>query len=207
MSNPVEDLYLHEPLSSTTSTRLIRLEASAVTDDPIRFYLEEVDLRRPTFYEALSYTWDADTTTNIVFCHGLQMRITSNCEAALRKLRPRSGSRTLWIDAICINQTSIAEKNQQVPLMGEIYRKASQVIVWIGRGSPQTDAALDYLSTVAELSKLPANEHVRNCLADARETLQGIPVLSISVTVVDGVSFSRELCFLWTERSAPQCQR
>jgi hypothetical protein len=121
MNNPVEGSYVHRPLASTTSTRLIQLEPSTIADDPIRFSLEETDLRRSTSYEALSYTWDAEITNNTVFCHGQQMRITSNCEAVLCKLRARSGCRILWIDAICINQILIVEKNQQVPLMGEIY--------------------------------------------------------------------------------------
>jgi hypothetical protein len=38
----------------------------------------------------------------------------------------------LWIDQICINQNSVAEKSSQVELMGDVYSKAKQVIVWLG---------------------------------------------------------------------------
>jgi hypothetical protein len=41
-----------------------------------------------------------------------------------------------WIDAICINQGDIDEKNEQVPRMGQLYSSASQVWVWLGL--PQT---------------------------------------------------------------------
>lgn len=40
-----------------------------------------------------------------------------------------------WIDAICINQDDIDEKNKQVPRMGDIYSMASRVWVWAGMPS------------------------------------------------------------------------
>lgn len=38
----------------------------------------------------------------------------------------------IWIDAICINQSSLSERAQQVPIMDRIYRQAQKVIVWLG---------------------------------------------------------------------------
>jgi hypothetical protein len=40
----------------------------------------------------------------------------------------------LWIDAICINQNDILERNSQVLLMGEIYRNRG-VVSWLGDAS------------------------------------------------------------------------
>ena len=40
--------------------------------------------------------------------------------------------RTLWVDALCIDQDSIWEKNHQVAQMGSIYSKAIEVITWLG---------------------------------------------------------------------------
>jgi hypothetical protein len=37
-----------------------------------------------------------------------------------------------WIDAICINQNDMNERNEQVPRMGDIYSMASRVWIWIG---------------------------------------------------------------------------
>ncbi|KAF1933279.1 uncharacterized protein M421DRAFT_415623 [Didymella exigua CBS 183.55] len=42
------------------------------------------------------------------------LRIPSNAYEALVHLRKNSGKRTLWIDAICINQYDLAERNQQI---------------------------------------------------------------------------------------------
>jgi hypothetical protein len=41
-------------------------------------------------------------------------------------------ARTVWIDAICINQEDDEEKAFQVPLMRSIYSKAKRVVVWPG---------------------------------------------------------------------------
>jgi hypothetical protein len=40
-----------------------------------------------------------------------------------------------WIDAICINQDDLQERNEQVPRMGDIYSMASRVWIWIGKPS------------------------------------------------------------------------
>ncbi|RYP63766.1 hypothetical protein DL771_009127 [Monosporascus sp. 5C6A] len=38
----------------------------------------------------------------------------------------------MWIDAICINQSNVAERNAQVAQMSRIYRQARRVVVWLG---------------------------------------------------------------------------
>lgn len=38
----------------------------------------------------------------------------------------------LWVDAICINQADVVERNSQVKLMGDLYSNATRVIIWLG---------------------------------------------------------------------------
>ncbi|KAK0715467.1 heterokaryon incompatibility protein-domain-containing protein [Lasiosphaeris hirsuta] len=38
----------------------------------------------------------------------------------------------LWVDALCINQADVSERNQQVSIMGQIYSNALRVISWLG---------------------------------------------------------------------------
>jgi len=38
----------------------------------------------------------------------------------------------LWVDALCINQHDLQEKSDQVRMMGEIYRRSWNVMVWVG---------------------------------------------------------------------------
>lgn len=50
----------------------------------------------------------------------------------------------LWIDQVCIDQSNLAERSQQVRLMGEVYTKAESVIAWLGEPqSPQWDTFND----------------------------------------------------------------
>ncbi|KAI1390503.1 heterokaryon incompatibility protein-domain-containing protein [Hypoxylon trugodes] len=84
-------------------------------------------------YEALSYVWGDASITNPITLNGQPFRVTINLEAALRALRLQDKRRHVWIDAMCINQTNLQERNQEVRRMGDIYSNARQVIVWLGR--------------------------------------------------------------------------
>ncbi|KAI9686726.1 MAG: hypothetical protein M1822_002785 [Bathelium mastoideum] len=50
------------------------------------------------------------------------------------------GPTYLWIDALCIDQSSAAEKSQQVSLMPHIYKMADQVIIWLGNKMTRSEA-------------------------------------------------------------------
>lgn len=77
------------------------------------------------------------------------MPVTDNLWDALKSLQDRATSRTLWVDAIRINQQDRSEKSQQLPFMGEIYEKASLVDVWLCGGG---NVALNFM-----LSLVPVN--------------------------------------------------
>ena len=120
-------------------------------------------------YEALSYTWGLTPFTKKVIVEeesdegapapsatkGVRaalarlrtpkITITPSLDEALRYLRYADRPRTMWIDAISINQRDISERNAQVPRMGQIYRSASRVVAWLGPGSPSTKLALETL--------------------------------------------------------------
>jgi hypothetical protein len=42
----------------------------------------------------------------------------------------------MWIDTLCIDQSSDSEKNHQVAQMGRIYSEAERVVAWIGMEDP-----------------------------------------------------------------------
>lgn len=83
-------------------------------------------------YEALSYTWNCEFGRQGRFLiDDKVMGVSRTLSRALVYLRGERCVRTLWIDAICINQKDIAEKNSQVQQMQEIYQNAQQVVVWL----------------------------------------------------------------------------
>jgi hypothetical protein len=73
------------------------------------------------------------------------LSITPSLDVALRHLRALSGGNatTLWIDQICINQSDVKEKTEQVKVMGRIYRSAEQVRVWLGPAADGSDDLMD----------------------------------------------------------------
>ncbi|KAH8726628.1 heterokaryon incompatibility protein-domain-containing protein, partial [Phaeosphaeriaceae sp. PMI808] len=90
-------------------------------------------------YEALSYTWGTNETTEQIILNGERFMLTKNLYSALRYLRFKNEDRILWIDAICIDQSHIAERNHQVSHMASIYRDAERVLFWLGEPTYETD--------------------------------------------------------------------
>jgi hypothetical protein len=61
-----------------------------------------------------------------------EIPVTPNLETALLHLRKEGEVRKLWVDALCINQDDLIEKQQQVRLMSKIYPQARTVLCWLG---------------------------------------------------------------------------
>jgi hypothetical protein len=71
--------------------------------------------------------------------------VTENLYQALLTLRAEEHQRWLWIDAVCIHQTDLQEKSQHLRRIFTVYRKAFQVLVFLGQCGPNTDHAFEYL--------------------------------------------------------------
>ncbi|KAL7932889.1 heterokaryon incompatibility protein domain-containing protein [Trichoderma chlorosporum] len=113
---------------------ILSLAPSQNVSDPIHMELSNVSLADKPTYEALSYCWGDVTKRMPVICNRNQFHVTENLDSALRHLRLETEERTLWVDAICIDQTNIFERSFQVSLMQRIYRLAERVVVWLGDG-------------------------------------------------------------------------
>jgi hypothetical protein len=69
-----------------------------------------------------------------------------NLGAALLRMRYPDKPRVLWADAICINQEDNEEKMKQVEMMHDVYKNASQVLVWLGEAVEGTDKAFQWIA-------------------------------------------------------------
>ncbi|KAL2349706.1 heterokaryon incompatibility protein-domain-containing protein, partial [Cryomyces antarcticus] len=76
---------------------------------------------------------------------------TRNSEAALRHLGSETEPRSLWVDAVCINQSDVQEHNQQVKRTWTIYRHARRVIVFLGEERNGSEKAVTLLQTPGHL--------------------------------------------------------
>lgn len=86
-------------------------------------------------YTALSYTWGQPDDGKTRIIDGKRLHIRSNVHSFLTHVSAESTQELFWIDAVCINQSSIEERGQQVRLMRQIYSQASKVRVWLGYGN------------------------------------------------------------------------
>jgi hypothetical protein len=152
--------FKHPCIDPNTQIRLISLlppERPAGCGDsrePLQCTIEVHSLAKALEYEALSYTWggihrhmpisvireDADKN-----CVEEALFATPQLLMALRRLRLASNPRRLWIDQLCIDQENSKEVGSQVQLMGDIYKAARRVVVWLGE---------DITHTICDSSKM-----------------------------------------------------
>jgi hypothetical protein len=152
--------YQYQSIQNSRSIRLLKLEPSDGTS-ALRGNLIEASLNDAPKYNALSYAWGSQDLSRRIYCDGKILSITENCREILRHLRSKTQSQMLWIDAICINQESNAERSQQVQLMGDIYKTAQQVLVWLGKGTRDSNLAFEYLSQFAARASTRLEEFER----------------------------------------------
>ena len=123
-------------------------------------YTEEVETMKEhgLKFEALSYTWgsmDSPVAASIRSSpssqdRGPYLELGANLAVALKYLRHPHAVRLLWIDAVCINQGDIEERNAQVKRMGDIFSLAQTVTVWLGVESHDSTHALMTLQYFGE---------------------------------------------------------
>lgn len=119
--------------SPKTGIRLAQLQPGrgnkAIAIVLVESFVNEPD-RIP--YDALSYTWGAGQRDKKIFCNGKRLPVTRTLWEALNRFRHPTEVVTLWIDQICICQDRLKERNAQVEMMGEIFKSARKVTVWLG---------------------------------------------------------------------------
>jgi hypothetical protein len=99
-------------------------------------------------YTALSYVWGDHTDTITIQVCGKELSVTRNLFKFLEChrdtfLRNRSTEPLFWIDAICIDQSNIGERSRQVEYMAEVYKKAQNVLIWLGEENEDTSIAFE----------------------------------------------------------------
>lgn len=109
-------------------------------------------------YEALSYVWGMDEAVNLqpITVNDKTYYITRNLDSALRHLRYKNHGRALWVDAICLNQNDVEEKNRVVPEMHLIYGSAKGVIAWVGKADEGTSMAVNLVKMLSETGDEPS---------------------------------------------------
>ncbi|XXG95638.1 hypothetical protein Hte_001906 [Hypoxylon texense] len=135
-------MYQYSPLEeSRGEIRLLELH-SGDFDDDINCSIRHAALASTLEFTALSYTWGDPKIRKAILLGGEAFEVTVNLFDALRHLRSSQETRTLWVDAVCINQGDVDERNKQVLRMRDIYTFANTVEVWLGLADDEDEAAM-----------------------------------------------------------------
>ncbi|TVY54631.1 Heterokaryon incompatibility protein 6,OR allele [Lachnellula cervina] len=155
--------------------RICDLYSSSELSAPLICSLRIVPLDKVGEFVAFSYVWGQEPATEAITINGFQHQIRSNLAAGLRRFRanhyqsmsgklrkPRPIS--VWVDAICINQDSIEERNHQVPLMRLIFSECEYAFSWLGESDGTSDLAMDSIARLETFECMQArglkNVHV-----------------------------------------------
>lgn len=145
--------YLSLPSDGQPWIRLLSLSPSSSRKAPLQCTLIHL-VKGELPYEALSYAWGSqadplplEITSTATFTNGSfettrssrsGVHITRNLHGALLHLRKKKKARILWVDAVCISQIDLDEKQRQLGMMGSIYSEGMRTIVWIGEADKHT---------------------------------------------------------------------
>ncbi|KAH8730539.1 heterokaryon incompatibility protein-domain-containing protein, partial [Phaeosphaeriaceae sp. PMI808] len=171
--------------------------------------LIDVPLKSAPTYEALSYCWGDMRLCTGIFINRSDdrvrpFRVTEDLATCLHSIVHSKDLVTpiyIWVDQICINQEDANERNAQVKIMVDIYRRASRVIVWLGQ---EADTSWQHdLPYLPGLSKLLS-------MTESSSTSQVIEKVSLfgrgwfrRLWVVQEVVMAKETCLLIGQRPVP----
>jgi hypothetical protein len=133
--------FSHQPLTGKRCIRLLDIHPG-LPGDALKASLRMVDLDGFPEYEALSYLWGDVEPKREVSVDERPYIIRPNIYSFLLRLRLHDIKRTVWNDAICINQNDLSERGQQVALMGEVYARCRRCLVWLGEPRNRGDEVL-----------------------------------------------------------------
>jgi hypothetical protein len=190
---PIHPPHRTQAAPQGTKIRLLELRPTFMGDSIIcNMHCTTLPTNRK--FIALSYAWGKTEKTHTIHVRGYPIAVTQNLHQALICLRHPQDSVTLWIDAICIDQSNLQERNYQVKQMPNIYRAAQEVVAWLGESTYQSNAAMELITlSPEELQKRLRQGHliVRTYLDDLfSRAYWG------RVWVVQELSSSRRACIL-----------
>jgi hypothetical protein len=161
----------HKPLLPGNQIRLIILYPAKHLNASINCSLLQTSLdnivSETSPYEALSYTWGPETREHEIVCDGKKILVPKNCQLALRYLRYKSQTRTLWVDAICIKQSSVSERNHHVRLMADLYTRSKNVLIWVGEGDAKISSLIRRVALVGRYLQFLKDHATRHPRSDA----------------------------------------
>ena len=142
------EVFEHQPLQdASTELRYLYLLPKTHNIDHdgqaiVRCQLHSDAEEQAPCYIGLSYTWGDPGLRRPILVGDKIFHATVNLAIALEHLQEEEKTITFWIDAICIDQSNLGEKNIQVQRMGSIFTSAALVLAWLGPEADESELAL-----------------------------------------------------------------
>ncbi|KAI9683490.1 MAG: hypothetical protein M1822_006030 [Bathelium mastoideum] len=113
----------------------------------------------------MSYVWGDPKPSHTVTVNGYNVAVTQNLVQSLHRLRRVDEPFKVWVDALCINQADVHERNIQVQRIGRIFGNASKVMVFLGAEAEESPEAIKLLVLISQFA-LGDHEKVEALLMD-----------------------------------------
>ena len=149
--NAGKGTFRHAPLTQPDEIRLVQVRVDGPTKS-IACEFSHHSLQHLPPYATLSYAWGDSTVTRTLSCgNGTTLEVTENLASWLQNWSPEVSKKyqLLWVDALCIDQGNVEERNHQVRLMKRIYKSASSLNVWLGDEADDSDRGCELVATLA----------------------------------------------------------
>lgn len=145
-------LYGPRPMdASKRQIRLIYIQPARSFEDPVVCELKCCCLTDTELqYTTLSYCWGQPAFDSTLICNNIAVHITANLHYALRRVRQASFGLPIWVDQICIDQSNLQERSEQIQIMISIYRGSKRLFIYIGEEDGTTDAAFGFLQQMLQ---------------------------------------------------------
>jgi ankyrin repeat protein len=138
--------FKHQALNlDRTQIRLFRLlpaDRSGNLAGTIAIY----DFEHCPEYRAVSYTWGLPYPTREISLEGQSFTVRENLWQFLDAARDYVKD-WLWVDQVCIDQSTVDERNHQVSLVAKIYAKAFEVLIWLGTEAHGSGKAMEAINS------------------------------------------------------------
>ena len=130
--------------------RLICIQPGVGTEDLEADILVANIASRP-HYDVLSYVWGSDPNKHkIKLSSGPVLMVGVDAAKMLMALRHPKSPKVVWIDAICIDQDDVLERNAQIQIMSLIFKQASNLCIWLGDNTPWCETAFEFVTRIEE---------------------------------------------------------
>jgi hypothetical protein len=145
-----KDGAIYKALNAEEQEYRVLLLYAGSGEDPIQAELRPTLFGRDQSlrYEAISYCWGDPNRTAKIQLNRKTVSAPASSAAALRCVRRPDRNRVVWIDALCINQSDLDERSQQVTMMADIYSKSTGNLIYLGEVNSFTERALDSIDRI-----------------------------------------------------------